>query len=345
MAGAGSQQASYELKRLSTYLEEAGPGINRELLEKMKWAAFGSTIHLVSNCEDVTDWDISDSSNFNAVDEGTIIHVGSNSLELVDAGTTKGTYVTLDSGHRPKDEDWSDFNWCCFDICDDTAAREAGELTFQIRNNGSWQTALDVPTITTVDMFETVCVDISGVSRNHVDGFRFVNQRGTGSSEKVYISMIYVTDLITGTGDGSAISTGPVIGPVRVFPVETGATILPGDTVEWSAFGVATGTANDERIIGVACQHNAYTSVTASDTAHKEILVAVEGSIVMLRNDGTGMAVGEPGLLGSDVVTEAAGTATANAERAFCMSLENAAGTYLVSGDSRYQILSTTTED
>jgi len=343
-SGAGYRHSTIITEDLPRYMQEMGPGQNLTLLKRLKWGAMGSTIHLVSNCEDVSDWDIEDSANFNAVNETTDIRVGSNAIELVDAGTTVGTAVTLDSGHRPNDEDWTGFNWLCFWVHDDTAARTAGELTCQIRNSGSWCTALNVP-VTTVDMWSLICIDISDVARANVDGFRFVNQRGTGSDEKVYIDQIFVTDLITGVGNGNALGTGPVIGPVRAFPIATGSTIVPGDPVEWSAMGVATGTANDARILGIACQEISTSSRVASDTVPNEVLVACEGSIVWLRNDGSGMAIGEPGIFGSDVVTEGPGTATSNAEYDFCMSLETSSTTAYASGDSAYQILNATSDD
>lgn len=340
-SGAGHRHSDTIFNSLS---REAQEGFGPTFLEKVRWASQGSTIHLISNCEDVSDWDIENASHFNAVNETTKIRVGSNAIELVDVSTTKGTCVTLDAGHRPNNENWNDFNWLCMYIEDDTGARTAGELQVQIRNGGVWGTLLNVPT-TTVDIYQLVCIDISSEERSNVDGFRFYNNRGTGSSEKVYVDNIFVTDLITGEGDGLALGTGPVIGPVRVFPLETGATILPGDPVSWSAFGVVSSSANDAHILGIACQHDTFTSVTASDTAPKEVLVACEGAIVFLRNDGTGMAKGEPGVFGSDVVTEAAGTATANAEYGFCMSLEDATTTAWKSGDTAYQIVQSTTED
>ena len=345
MAGAGYRHSTVIHESLQESYRNAGPGRNIAQDRLLKWGTQGSTIHLVSNCEDVTDWDISDSSNFNAVDDGTDYRVGSNAIELVDAGTTTGTYVTLDDGHKPDGEDWTDFNWICMWVHDDTAARTAGELKFQIKNAKDWNTAISVPINSNADMYELKTISIADCDRANVTGFRFVNNRGTGSSEKVYVDYIFVTDLVTGLGTGLSLCTGPVIGPVRSFPVATGATIVPGDTVEWGAFGVNTGTANDERIIGVACQNVSTTSTVAADATPKEILVACEGAIVWMRNDGSGMAVGEPGLLGSDVVTEAAGSATANAERAFCMSLENAATTEWASGDSAYQLMSASTED
>ena len=103
MAGAGYPQQTLELERLSRYFEEGKPNNFFDFSERMKWALFGSTTHLVSNCEDVTDWDISSSGDFNAVDEGTIKHTGSNSIELVDVSTIQGTFVTLDAGRSPLD--------------------------------------------------------------------------------------------------------------------------------------------------------------------------------------------------------------------------------------------------
>lgn len=340
MASAGRRQSTIIHENLSTVMQTTGPGFNYDYNQRLKWATQGSTIHLISNCEDVSDWDISSTTHFDAADEAVSADVrdGSNSIEIQSKTTTTGSTLTLDDGHRPNDEDWSDYNWLCLWIHDDTAARTAGELKIQIRNNGDWCTALSVP-VTTVDMWQLVCIDISAVDRNNVDGFRFYDNRSSGSTEKVYVDHIFVTDLITGVGDAAALCTGPVIGPVRVFPVTTGQTILPGDTVEWAAMGVSLGTANDARIIGVACQHDSYDSIIAADATPKEILVACEGSIVWMRNDGSGMAIGDSGLLGSDVVTKAAGSATANAEYAFCMSLETSSTTAYASGDSAYQII------
>jgi len=327
-------------------MNEMGPGQNINFLRRLKWATQGSTIHVVSNCQDVTDWDIENSSHFNAVDEATVVNYGDNTIELVDVSTTTGTAVTLDSGHRPQDEDWSEFNWLCMSICDGTALRLAGELTVQIRNNGSWCTALNVPVNITADMFEMHCIDISAVDRGNVDGFRFVNQRGTGSSEKVYVDQILVTDLITGTGAGTAVSTGPVIGPVRMYPLIIGATIVPGDAVQWEVGGVNTGAANDPALIGIACQTTpSFTSVVSAEATPKEVLVAGQGAIVYCRNSGTAATVGEPALLGADVVAEAAGSATSNAEYGFLICLENAAGTYLASGDSAYMIALSCSDD
>jgi hypothetical protein len=344
-SGAGFKQLTAKLPEMQEAMRTAGAGFPLDLLKVLKYCAVGSTIHPISNCEDVTDWDIESSGVFNAVNETSKIRVGSNALELVDIGSVKGNFVTLDDLHRPQGEDWTEFNWLCMWLHDDTGARLAGELTVQIRNNGTWSDELNVPICSAADMWQLKCIDITGIAKNKVDGFRFVNQRGSGASEKVYVDEIFVTDLITGVGSGS-VATGPVFGPCTILPVETGATIVPGDPVEWGVFGVNTGTANDERIIGIACQDVPMTSVIASDTALKQVIVAIAGAVVFMRNDATGPTVGEPVLFGSDVVTEAAGSGTSNAERGFAISLEDAAGgATLVSGDTAYLILKSGSED
>ncbi len=344
--GAGYRQSVVVTEDLMRYMSEMGPGQNRDFLRRLKWASIGSTKHLISNCESVTDWDISSSGDFNAVDEATIIYTGSNSLELQDVSTTTGTFVTLDEGHRPNDEDWSEFNWLCIHIADHSAtARLAGELKIQIRNNGDWCTAISVPIVQTTAMFELKCIDISAVARAHVDGFRFVNNRGTGSSEKVYISEMFVTDVITGVGDGTAAFTGPAYGRIIAMPIATGATIVPGDAVKWTINGINTLAANAFVCVGVACQHTPVeTSRAATDALPKEMLVATLESIVWGRNSGTAAIAGEPILMGSDVVAEAAGSAAANAEYGIGITLE-ANGTYLVSGDSAYLLHPSNTED
>lgn len=339
--GAGYGRMIVVTEDLRRYMQEMGPGQNLDLLRRLKWAGVGSTKHLVSNCEQSTDWDASNASHFAVTDEATIIHSGDNSLELVDAGTTTGTFITLDEGHRPQNEDWSEFNWLCLDICDHSAtARLADELKVQIRNNGDWCTALSVPTVATTAMYELLCIDISGVARAHVDGFRFVNNRGTGSSEKVYVSEIYVTDVITGVGDGTAVFTGPAFGRIIALPLATGAiTVVPGDPVKWQVNGINTLAANEYVCVGVACQHTPVeTSRVGADATPKEMLVALPGSIVWGRNDGTAAALGGTVIMASDVLAKGVGTATSNAERDLAISLENAAGTYVASGDTAYMI-------
>ncbi len=318
--------------------------ITKDALKKLKVLAMGSTIHVVSNCEDVTDWDISSSSDFNAVNEVTDIRTGSNAIELVDITSVTGGFVTLDDVHRPEGEDWREFNWLCMWVHDDTAARLAGELTIQIRNNGTWCTAIPVP-VSVVDMFCYICINIQSIDKNKVDGFRFVNERGSAGSEKVYIDTIVVTDFITGTGNAAAIGTGPVIGPCAIAPVASGATILPGDTVQFVQPGVKLGVADGFELIGVAGQFEAKTSYVASDTAPVEVIYATQGAIVMFRNDGTGMAISESGLLGTDVVSKGAGRGTAAAEKDFCYSLETSTTAGWKSGDSSYLLAMAGTEN
>jgi len=342
-SGAGFRNTLNIAKNINEYARE---GFGPELIKHLLWASKGSTIQLVSNCEDVTDWDIESASYLNAVNETSKIRAdGSNALELADMGTTKGYTLTLDDAHRPDNEDWTWANWLCMWIEDDTALRLSGELTFQIRNNGTWSAEVNVPTLTAADFYYLRCIDITALARGHVDGFRFVNQRGTGSSEKVYIDEIFITDLVSGIGDGNALATGPVFGPVIMLPMVTGTTIVPGDPVEWGVMGVATGTADDERLIGIACQEKATSSYTASDTIPAEVPVLFATGIFYARNDATGVGIGEPAKFGVDVVTEGAGTATSTSEKDFCISLEVSTTTAWASGDSCFQLQNHSTED
>lgn len=260
----------------------------REVLQKLLWMTRGSTIQLVSSAEDVTDWDISSSGNFNAVDEATDKVGVEGSMELVDAGTTKGTFVTLDESHRPLDEDWTWANFLCFYVHDDTAARLAGELTFQIRNNGNWCTAKSVPVVSNVDVFEYKTIYIGDIARGNVDGFRFVNQRGTGSDEKVYVQDIIITDIVAGGGDGNVICTGPVIGPILPMRLETGS-IKPGDIANLENGLITKGVNNDTQLIGPVCTSEDLlnTAITATATIPKEVWVAQAGSLVHMRIGAT----------------------------------------------------------
>jgi len=287
---------------------EFGPGFNWSAWQLQKFATIGSTIHNVSNCEDVSDWDISDSANFNAVNETTDIRTGSNAIELVDAGTTVGTTVALNSAHCPDNEDWSEFNWLCFWTHDDTALRTTDELKIQIKNNGTWGTAISVPVNTTADVFELKCINISGEDRAHVDGFRFVNNRGTGSDEKVYVDDIFVTDLITGEGSNTEIAAGPVAGPVRPFRIASGQTVVPGCGVNWELCEGHLAAANDTAVIGIVCQTTDFVNRVSSDTVPKYALMACSGAVVYCMNVGAtvlgdGVCVGAGALGVSDAST------------------------------------------
>ena len=293
-----------------------------EHMKMLRRLASGSIVRLVSNCEDVADWDISDSANFSAVDETTDKRVGSNSIELVDAGTTKGTYVTLDNEHKPNREDWSDFSWLCMWIHDDTGLRLADELKIQISNNGDWSAEVSVPVCQTADLFEYKCIDISALDRGSVDGFRFVNRRGTGSSEKVYVDEIIVTDMITGVGDGTQACTGPVKGPCIILPVADGQTINPGEFVNFEAGEAHAGVQNDQAVIGVAVQYTPTTSTVGADATPKEVLVATEPAIVIARNDATGAALSDAVMIASGNITM--DEAVAAREKYIAIALETA---------------------
>ena len=330
---------------IDSSMQEAKSGYDEDFLRKMKYATMGSTIQLVNNCEAKEDWDAS-GSYFTIADETSDKRCdGSNSIELVNASVIKGGTIALDATHRPNREDWRWANWLCLWVHDETTLRSSDQLLFQIRNNGNWSPEINVPIPTVVDAFQLRCVDITGLQRGCVDGFRFVDRRGKGSSLKVYIDEIFITDLITGTGDGNAIGTGPVFGKVIPMPVVTGSTIVPGDAVEWGVMGVATGTTADHRIVGIACQAEPIDPVAATDANPKEILVAIPFSVVYLRNDGTGMAQGAQGKLGSDVVSASVGSDTSDAEDGFCISLETSTTAAWKIGDSAYQLIVQGTEN
>lgn len=265
--------------------------------------ASGSIIRVVSNCESITDFDIEDSGNFDVTAEATKNRTGSSALLLDDAGSTKGKFLTLDVDRRPLREDWTGFNWLCMWVEDVSALRLAGELTIQISNNRNFSSEISVPVCQTADKPEYKCIDITGVARGAVDGFRFVNQRGTGSNEKVVIDEIIVTDMITGVGDGTQAFTGPVRGPCQVWPVASGETLNPGETVNFQAGELTAGVQNDTSLIGVVCQVSPTTSTVATDTALKEVIIAAAGAVVIGRWDGTGGADADNVMLASGNIT------------------------------------------
>jgi len=331
--GAGYRNYTTLLDSLEEYAKE---GFGKKPLKLIKWAAVGSTIRLVSNCEDVTDWDIEDSGNFNCVNETSTKLTGSNALELVDVGGTVGTAVTMDDAHRPKNEDWSDFFWLCLWVYDDTGARLTGELTVQVRNNGDWSAELPVPINSNADKWEVKCIYIGGIARGRVDGFRFVNRRGDSASEKVYVDRILVTDLVAGEGNGSVLCSGPVIGPVRPFQVASGKTIIAGAPVNMEEGEADTGAQNDIALIGIACCEEQDTDgVVASDNVPAEVLVACAGAKVWARNDGSGCNAGAGVLLASGNKTVTANATNADHKLNFLKALDAGAA----NEDSQFSVI------
>jgi len=308
---------------VDTLIEEARRGLGGYDVQKLLFRmAMGSHIRLVSNCEEIEDWDISNSSYFNAVEETSVKLTGSTSLELVDAGTTKGTFVTLDEEHRPKNEDWTCFNFICFSVHDATAVRLAGELTFQIKNGDTWSAEQAMPVNSNASTWEYKVVEITDLDRGNVTGFRFVNQRGTGSSEQVYVDQIVVTDLVAGAGNGAVVGTGPVIGPVLPYRMDTGS-ITPGNAVNLEHGLAEAGAADDVALIGLACcETGLTTAITATDARPSDVWVASQGAIVRMRNDGSGSAAGDSVKLGTSglVVTEMSTTV----EKGFAIALDTA---------------------
>lgn len=299
--GAGHRHSTVMLESLNHY---AKTGLaNQDFLGLLKRCAIGSTIHLVSNCESVTDWDISSSGVFNATAEGTKIRTGSHALNLITVTTTNGTFVTLDEDRRPNREDWTNFYWLCMWIEDVSALRLTGELMFQISNNGNWSAETAIPVCTTADVAEYHCIDISGLARGSVDGFRFVNRRA-GSGETVIIDEIIVTDMITGTGDATQIFTGPVRGNCFVATVKQGETLNPGEMVNFELGHVTAGVDGDAALVGVVCQvdPDVATSWVGSDTAPKEVLIAGIGSILIARM-GTAATAGDGMMIESANIT------------------------------------------
>jgi len=320
---------------------------SKDELKRLRWATQGSTIHLISNCEGIDDWDVGSTTNFACVASGTA-REGNGSVSLVNTTTTAGDTLTMDEAHRPQGEDWTEFGWVCMFIHDTTTLRTAAaNYTFQIRNAGVWGNEIALNINTTATTWEFQCMDISGEQRNNVDGFRFVHRRGASAGAVVLVDYIIATDLITGIGDAAAVGTGPVIGPVRTFLANTGTTIVPGDAVNFVAPGVTTGSAGDISIVGIACQAigDPATGWAATDTVLREVLVATEGAIVLVRGDDTGAAIGHGIKLGSDVAVVSAGAGTSDGEQGFAKALEASTGATIKKGDQYVQILASTTEN
>ncbi len=334
-------------KGRAEYDREASPA--KDELKKLRWAAQGSTIRIVSNCEGIADWDVGSTVTFACVAETTDYFEGSACLSLVNTTTTPGDFCTLDDDHSPDGEDWSEFNWLCMWIHDKTTLRTtANNYKFQIRNAGVWSAEVALNINTTATTWEFQCMDISGVDRNCVDGFRFVHQRGANAGAECFVDLIQLADVITGTGNAATMGTGPVIGSIRTFPIATGSTITPGLPVTLTAGGAAAGTTDSIAVIGIACQEKATSAGwAATDTILREVLVAVEGSFVWCRGDDTGCTIGNAGHCGTSAlnVVKGAGAGASGAELGWLRAMETTTGAKVKKGDQLYQIIAATTEN
>ena len=321
-------------------VELAKLGFDDYDVQRLVWRMlFGSQIRLVSNCEEIEDWDVENSTHFNGVEQttpSTDYYGGSTSLELATGSgiTEVGTAVTMDEEHRPDNENWDWASFLCFWIHDDTTLRAGTDLIVQIRNAGVWQSVKYVPTNAAADIFEYKVIDIRDWDRDRVDGFRFVNNRLV-ASKLCYVDEIIVTDLVAGRGNGVTIGVGPVRGPVRPYRMETGS-IRVGDAVNLEN-GLATkGVDADVGIIGLACSNiggAADEYLTATDANPKEVWVAVHGSIVIMRN-GTTVDSGDNVVIESGDLTTEVIAAGAEAQETFARHVGRGTDTW----DDYYKI-------
>jgi len=310
-------------------------------VQRLIWRMLhGSLTRLVSNCEEIEDWDIEDSGEFNAVEETSTKLTGSTSLELAtdSSVTTLGTYVKMDDEHKPDNENWDGFNFLVLMVRDDTTARAATDLAVQISNAGVWQTVKYVPVVSNVDCWECKVIEIRDWDRSKVDGFRFVNYRNV-ASKTVYVDTIEVTDLVAGYGDGVVLGTGPVIGPVIPMRMDTG-TIYPGNAANLEHGLVESGAENDVGIVGLVCaDKNMKNIITATDSVPNMVWVARRGAIVRMRNDSGGSVSGDPVALTAGNKTVA--DQVTDTEEAFARCLDTGTANF----DSLFRIGKTYADD
>ena len=116
-------------------------------------------------------------------------------------------------------DDWGDSDFVGFWAKADTAGDfgSAGDLKFNIKNNGSWGTSVNVPALSgTLTNWERLEVDITSFKRDKVEAIRFELTSGPAAAEDVSIDQIIRYKF----GNGY----GPVFGgPIIPFPIKSAA--------------------------------------------------------------------------------------------------------------------------
>ena len=205
-----------------------------DFLDELRLAAGINPIFLVNDMETVGDWTESANGTFD-VAVNTSGKQGTNAQKFTATAAGDGTQNVqtliiragdaIPSGDKTGrvetvGDDWRDSDFVGFWAKPDAATdfNAAGDLKFNVRNGGTWGTAVNVPAVPAATVaWQRIEIDITSFQRDKVDAIRFELTSGPAAAEDVSIDQIIRYKF----GNGY----GPVWGgSVFPFPVKNAAT-------------------------------------------------------------------------------------------------------------------------
>lgn len=191
--------------------------------------------YLVNNCETVGDFTEDPANQLDVATDAANNKIGTNSIKLsstvASAGKVQTTEIENSSvpGVRAKDGvaqmDWRNSDYVGFWFRGNGAAHfgAAGDLKFNIKNNGTWGTAVNVPAATNA-VWQRVEIDISGFTRDRVEAIRFENNNADAAED---VQVDYIIRYKFGNGKG------PVWGSTIKLPIKSAVTLALGNIAEF----------------------------------------------------------------------------------------------------------------
>ena len=263
MAGYGKASVVNQLSRIRSTLDlrnsykvsdndadaTGGNGL-LDFLDEVRLATGTNTVRLINDLETVGEWTESDSGTFDiAVNSSGKVGTngqkftataqgdGSQNIETdyIYGGAQVPTAARDGLTHRVGQLNWEDSDFVGFWVKADTAADfgTAGDLTFQLKNNGTWGTAVNVPaTSGTNTNWERIEIDITSFARDAVEKIRFNLTSGPAAAEDITIDEMIRYKF----GNGY----GPVFGRCQWFPIASGSTVTRGQIATVSDVGLAS---------------------------------------------------------------------------------------------------------
>lgn len=210
---------------------------------------------MVNDCETLADWTESDNGVLDATLDSSNNKIGSGALLITNTAATDGTQnietTVINAGAAvPSDAfgetgqlDWDGYDYMVFWTYGGGAGHysEAGELKLNIKNNGAWGTAVNIPApIGTNAVHQRKEVDITSFTRNQVEAIRF-ESNNPNTSEAVTIDDIWVCKFVTGRGE--------LMGKCSPYIIKSGTAFTRGQIAEFEAG--STHRADVEAAVGV----------------------------------------------------------------------------------------------
>ena len=213
-----------------------------DFLDELRLANGINPVRLVNDMETAAEWTETDNGEFDIAVNTTDEIVGTNCQKFTATGAGDGTQFIstnyIDAGTIPakvytNDEtpqmNWEESDYVGFWAKADTAGdfSTAGDLKFNIKNNGTWGTAVNVPALVSSIQMQRLEVDITSFQRDRVEQIRFELQDSVAAGEDMSIDQMVRYKF----GNGY----GPVFGRCQPFMITSGSTVTQKQVVSFGS--------------------------------------------------------------------------------------------------------------